>query len=273
MGWYNEAFYRRTPISVPNVAGDATIDVAVTLPPEWDEFWDALDAASDTTGDSIRVTDSNGTTLLNYDLDDGAGGAFDATTRTGRLLIDGVAVAATANTVCCFWIFYDVQGTAAVDASTAVTISSAKTGYIDLGKPTAKNYVVRPLPVGRTTPQIDFAKGSNDSDDVWLSWREWLEFGKVDLLGHRNYEEPKNAVVTAFDSGGGAVTTIYTVTLIRWAEVDGAIWLRVPVTAGTTANNYTVAAKVTTVVPNDSANHRVYQERFGLRVKDVLEAA
>ena len=273
MAHYDETWQKRAAITVPNVAGDATIDVNVTIPPEWDDFWEWLVTVSDDGGDSIRVTDSDGVTLLNYSVDDGAGGTFSAAAKTGRIQIDALAATATANTVICLWVYYQTDGIQA-DASTATTIASAKTGYIDLGKPSLKTHSVRAIPTNRTTPVVSYQKGSSDSDDVWIDWSGWLEQAAHDLLSRRKYEEPKHVVTTAVDEGGTPTTAVYTVTATRWTEQpDGRIYLRVQVTAGSSGTNYTIMPKVTTVVPGDSGNHRVYQERFGVHVLDVQESA
>lgn len=273
MSHYVETLTKRTAITVVNTAGAASLDINVVIPPEWDDFWTWLTALADDVGDSIRVTDSDGVTLLDYSVDDGSGGTFSAAAKTGRIQIDAAAMTATANTIVCLWLYWG--GTDALaDASTATTITSAATGYIDLGAPSLKSHSVRSQAVGRTTPYTSYAKGSNDTDDVWLDWSGWLEKSNTDQIGSRAYEEPKHAVVTAVDEGGTPSTSVYTVGSCRWNEQpDGRVYLRVQVTAGTNGTNYTISPKVTTVVPNDSAAHRVYQERFGLHVVDVQEAA
>lgn len=272
MSWYSTTFLKRMEITVPNVAGDATIDVNVVIPPEWDDLWTNLTAIGDTAGLSLRVVASNGVTLLNYSVDDGAGGAWSTSARTGRIQIDGVAVTATANTVISFWVYYYVTATTASGA-TATTIASAKTGYIDLGRPGPKSHVMRPLPVGATVPPKSYQKAAGESEDIWVDLSAILERSASAQREKLRHEEPKHMIVTAVDEGGTPTTALYTVTACRWVQQpDGRMYARIRVTAGSSGTNYTIIVTITTCIPN-VGDHRVLVERFGLHVQDVQEAA
>ena len=79
MGWYRpDGLWRqRVEISV-NIAGATPVDVNITIPADWDAFWDSLTALGDTTGANLRVVWYDGATVLNYSLDNGSGGAMSA---------------------------------------------------------------------------------------------------------------------------------------------------------------------------------------------------
>lgn len=274
MSWYDEPWTRRKCITVVNAGGAATGDVDVAIPADWDAFWDVIDAA----GAELRVTQADGYTLLNYDVDDGAGGAFDSAAREGRIRIDGAALSATADTISLFWVYFESR-TAQGDASVAVTMTSIITGYIDLGSPFPpwRMILAEPQPPGITRPQSLGAKSSGATDHFWIDLASFLERRDGTFAGMDEFEEISVVLLAAYTTAGASAPTLFTAADLRFVETRRGsrrrMWLRVPVTAGTDANNYTIRALIDTRIPNRSTTHRRHDQRFGLRVVDALEAA
>lgn len=272
MSWYKEPYQRRAAITVHNSGGAGTIDVDVVIPADWDEFWDEIDAS----GNELRVTSGDGYTLLAYSVDNGSGGAFDKTGRNGRIRIDGASVPATADSIVLFWLYFDTssnQGSGAV----VTTISSPLTGYVERATPSWMIYEAQPLRPGKTGPRETFGKTVADTISVWVDFTDFLEHRRNPYAKRMMFEEPFIAVITAEDSAGANAPTLFTSSAARWVEVYGVrgrrIYLRVTVTAGATATAYTIKVSVSTRVPLISSNNRVHETRFGLRVRNVTEAA
>lgn len=78
--WYDSAWAYRWPIYVDVSAAGATSDITITIPADFDLFWDNVDSS----GDDIRVTEANGRTLVTFDLAAG----FNTTTRSGTIEVD-----------------------------------------------------------------------------------------------------------------------------------------------------------------------------------------
>lgn len=143
MSWLNGVWRRRIPITVDNNSGAGTVDVSVVLPSAWPQFWDEVDSA----GDEIRITDSNGVTLLTYQL-----GAWNYAAKTATIEIDNWSPSSADGTVVCwlYWSSTSAQGNAAGSFSPA----SAKTGSVLACQPPPRCRMVpaRPLPGNSDVP-------------------------------------------------------------------------------------------------------------------------
>ncbi len=272
MSWYDSDYQKRASISVPNTAGSGTIDVDTTIPPEWDEFWNAIDTA----GDAVRITSADGVTLVAYDVDKPGGGAFSRSTRAGRLRIDGATVPAVANSTAQFFVYFDPESTVA-DGSSAVTMSSILDGYIELGRPSARQLAVQGQPPGLTRPQALLGKGAGATEHYWLDVGPVLEVYRRPSEGHVAYEEIGAVKVVVYTDAGATGTSMEDHTGTRFVEIpDGRrrrMFVRIRLTAGTSPNRYTAEVQVQTRTPASTTTHRTIVHRTGLVVYDVLEPA
>lgn len=272
MSWHDRAFRRRFPISVPNsgaVAG--TVDIDAVIPKDLDDFWDVIDAD----GEELRVTDADGYDLLNYDVDDGAGGAFDSTARDGRIRIDGAATNGFTDSCLIFWVYYDPDETQG-DGSTAVTITSALTGYFERGAPSTWIAAAETPRPGLDAPRDRFTKTVADEPFLWLDFTEILEQRGTTFAGRRVYEEPREIVYEIQDDTGTPDTDMVEPADTRWVElVEGTngrrLYARLRVLEGTDTEDYTLVATCTTFVPEQFAAHRTLAPRVGFQVRDVQE--
>lgn len=271
MSWYDSDFRRSKAISVISPAGGGTHDFDVEIPTDWDEFWDLID----TDGEELRITRADGSTLCAYDIDDGAGGAFDKTGRAGRIRVDGEAFVGATGECALFWLFFDPSSTQG-DASVAVTITSALTGYIEQALPSTHVHAFQPAPAGSTKPASRITKGEDDDVFVWLEITALLERRAERAANHLEYEEPIAATYDVLDDVGASEATMVEPDDLRWVStVEGntrRLFLRCRVKAGTDGDTFTLFAIAATVVPVAAlAVHRYVTARVGVRVVDALE--
>jgi hypothetical protein len=271
VSWYDDNFKRRAAISVPNSAGAASGDIDITIPPDWDEFWDIIDSA----GEELRITQADGRTLVSYDVDKPGGGAFSVGARTGRLRIDGGTLKNTANACCLFWVYFDTDTTAGA-GDVAVTMASILDGYIELGRPADRRIVLQKQPPGLTRPQSLESKESTATIHYWLDAAQVLELYRRPSSGHLQYEEVAGVLVVVKDDAGADADTLEVHADTRFVEVirgrERRMWIRISVTGGTDGSRYTVGVVVYTSTPADSTNQTI-THRFGLAVVDALEPA
>ncbi len=271
MSWYDDNYQRRAAISVPNSAGAASADIDITIPPDWDEFWDVIDAA----GAQLRITAADGRTLVTYDVDKPGGGAFSSTARTGRLRIDAASLTNTANACCLFWVYFDPETTVTA-GDVVVTMSAPIDGYIELGRPADRRLVLQKQPPGLTRPQSLESKESTATIHYWLDAAQVLELYRRPSSGHLQYEEVAAALVVIKDSAGADANALEVHADTRFVEVvrgrERRMWVRISVTGGTDGSRYTVGVVVYTATPADPTNQTI-THRFGLAVVDALEPA
>ena len=136
MAWYWDSanpahrWTHRFPVMVDNSAGSTgAIDITVTVPPALEAFWDAILSS----GNDIRVTDANGSTLLTYQLAAG----FSATTRTCVIQVDNWTPPA-ASSMPVIWVY---AGNAdAASAAGSFTASGPITGYMTAACPIRRSW-------------------------------------------------------------------------------------------------------------------------------------
>lgn len=271
MSW-KRYFRRRKPITIVNTAGSSSgIDANVTIPADWDEFWDAIDAS----GNELRVTGPDGYTAVSYDLDDGSGGAFDRTNRLGRLQLDALTAPGVADEALLFWLYFDSTATQG-DGTSAVSISGALTGYIDRGQPSTWIAHAEPPRPGNQAPRQKFGKSASDDLFCWLEVTDLLEQRASPHANRSDYELPRSIKYEVqLSSSEAAQSSMIDLASTRWVEVVGErrrrLFARLRVKAGTTAEQYTLVATIPTCVPLQSGTHRTPVPRVGFRVKNVLE--
>jgi hypothetical protein len=271
MSWQSANYRRRKPITVINVAGGATIDVNIAIPKDFDEFWDVIDSSAN----ELRITLADGYTLATYDVDDGSGGAFNKTSRLGRIRIDGMSTGSTANEALPAWLYWDTETTAG-DGSSAVTITSAETGYIELGSPSWASVLVSRPRLDTERPPMAFSKDSSEYYHLWLDLSALLEMRGERFASRPHYEELRRLTYRVLNNASSEQAGMADPTKVRFVEIPEPggrgrrFFARLPVQSGTTANNYTLQAAISTIVPV-STNHRTFRTGASFKVRDLLE--
>ncbi len=268
MSWYDADFKRREAVTVYNSAGTDPCDVSFTIPPDWDEFWTTIDTA----GAELRVTDADGYTLVDYDVDDGSGGAFDKPNRAGRIRVDALNVSGDI-AVYLLWLYWDATG--AADASVAVTITSSIPAYVDLSEPIDRLLAAAPPRPGALEPTDRVGKSAAERLSVWVDLTDTLEPRRAPFAESSRHEEPWLASPAAYDDGGVLDASIVDLAECRFVEAQRRngrrIYVRVAVEGGTSGEVFTVRVPTKTRTPASPELHRVLEPSFALLVRDPLE--
>jgi hypothetical protein len=252
VSWYNSSWPHRAAISVDNTAGaTGSADVTVAIPIDFDLFWNNVLAS----GNDVRVTTADGITLATYDLAAG----FDTSTRSGTIELDNVSL--TSGKMHVFWLYWGYAS--ASDARSAVTPSSPKTGYIEVGAPI--EHLVRALPErpGETRPRVDVSKGSGETTRVYFDFGSSLARRVEPYQSHLLYEEISQVSYQVIAAGTPDPSLV---TAANTRIVHPAI-VGVELKDGSSGTDYTV---VVTVVTSTSPS-RTLARRARLRVIDVAE--
>lgn len=201
MTWYDEDWPRRTAVSVNNISGAATIDAQLAIPSDWPEFWSHVQSD----GDDVRVTKADGVTLLSYDLD-----SWDYAAKTGNIQIDGYSGIPNSGQDATLQIFIYWGHATAADASSSVSISSAKTMTVHLAQPGTGGYPVircRPPAIDVDIASSVITKQSTETIRVWWDLRDMMAIRGIRNEASKRLEEIDYFtfnVVTAIDGDAAA---------------------------------------------------------------------
>lgn len=225
--WLHTDHNQRYPVAVDGVTGasSGTVEVTINVPSFWDDFWDNV---QDTTnGYDIVVTDSDGVSVLTFDL----AGTFNHANKTCTIRISGLVLDA-ASKMTCIWLYWN-KASASSQQGTPTTASPI-TAYVYLGKPTGETLVVaRHETPGVTTPSQRIFKDPAEVFHVW--------WDVTDILARQ--VQPYNrgtglesiAWATHSELAPGAFTPSDANT--RYAMADGKLYVRVQGSAGGTGTN------------------------------------
>jgi hypothetical protein len=267
MSWYNETWTKRLPITFyqPSAAAASTVDLTGTFPTDYDFFWDAVE----TNGGDIRITDSDGLTLISLAAGNANGwdlgaSAFSTSTRTFAPRIDGwTGAPAVNNAICQLFLYFDA-GTQTGTADGAIALASQRTLYYpQFDKRTSKRVVVREEVPGTTTPRQDFQKFVGEEILVAWDFSQLLMKRARPFEGKLLYEEIDYAEIDA----GQTVTsdaTLYDVSLSRIIPGNTVLALY---KGGTTGSNYWIECRVVTTAG------RTLIGRANMRVRNVTQVA
>ena len=266
--WYDEAYTKRIAISVDNSAsGSGTYSFAMTIPTDLDAFWDFVQAD----GDDMILTEPDGFTVLSagnstaVEIDDGAGGAFSGSARTGRIRVDKFT-GGTANSTCFLWLYYGnaaatvPSGHGSWSTPTLVTAVVGREG----GQRVSPRILTQPETAGATVPRTSLAKVTTETLFVYWDFGSELNQRDQPYEGSLWFEGIKSAILSA-ETGGANAPTVVTITDLVMLGRRGAV-LRTKHSAGADATDYTIKLKVTTT------SGRVFDRRCKLSVNDPVEA-
>lgn len=263
MGWLSDNWRKRRIINFNNSGAGAsgTVDVEFVVPAEWDEFWDNIDI----NGFDIRITQADGVTLVPYDF-----ASFNSTTRTGTIQVDGAYATGFANEVVVLFMYYDpVTGNS--DGTSAVTISSAETGYMDFTDPRSLSavYTFEPERPGISEPLYQTAGPTNVRNFVVIDITRSLERRQTPSGDRLNYEEPFSVIATSTnDAGSGA--SVHSLDYMGFFEAQTPrgrrTFLRTTVESMVNGTNYTIIPNIVTLIPGAPVNpgYRGIEPRYGI---------
>lgn len=262
--WYepDNTWLARVAISVPTTAAAASGDVDVVIPASFLDFWDAIDAS----GAELRVVTAAGA-LVAYAVDNGSGGAFNKTSKLGRLRLDGVTLPNLANSVTLFYLYYKASS-AQASAAVAVTMTSVLTGYIELAGPSGVVVVHEDNVLRQRKPRYTLVKRASEQRAVWFDFGGSLSYAIQLVNEEKFWEEPWYATYRVVDITESAQATMVDAPSLRFVVDEGRVWLKCPVLAGTDETNYTLHPLLRTVYPGGTVEAQKIESAVGVRVED-----
>jgi len=257
MGWYDEDWPFRLPISVVNDGGGGgSDDVTIALPGDLQHLQDhAL-----SNGDDIRVTGPSGGDLQVYDLNGYADG-------TGTIEVQAVTMETSACTQL-LWLYYGNAG--ATDAKTPFTPTTPLTGHVWSAAP-LDEWRIRPTreAPGVTAPSHEFAKSTVESGWLWFLISPFLHQYRDAFKGSSIYEEVDfvNNADMIFNGGADATSTYCDPTATRFVVDSEGFWVGIKLSAaGASGDTVTVRPSIIT---SFAASSRVVNPRCLVTITDA----
>jgi hypothetical protein len=251
MSWYSDSWGYRIPVSIDNTSGATTHDATITVPYDAELFWDNCE----TDGHDVRFTKSDGMTALAYNR-----ATWNHGNRSAVFNVDSVTCASNDATAVMFMYF---GNNSASDGSTSPTISSAKTGAIELACHTGgQTVLLKPFRPGEVIAQQVITKTASEAIDVWIDCRRALQTRCESFSKSRRYEEIDYIQVSVLADGADQ-SGQYDETKTTLSDPG---WAKVRVKAGSSGTDYTL------VVTIGTSTTRVLQARAVVDVQDIDES-
>lgn len=266
MGWYNKVWTRRVPITLLDISGVASADFFVTIPKGFDDFWNTVDSSAA----EIRVVSGDGETVLEYYVDDGAGGAFSKTNRLGRLKLNDVTLPSVADSAVLAWLYYGSTSNQGSGAGGGSAPGSGSDGYIDLWSPRGYRFTHHSQVPQQTRPRYSIHKRVDE--EVYVNVVYTGVLANRSQPGHksRSYEEPYYATGTVINTSNVAQASMIDATRHRFFDAgNGNIGFRMVVKGGTSTYQYTALPDLRTTLPGASSVHQRMITSIGIYVRDT----
>ena len=254
MSWFDSSWKRRAAITVNNHSGANTIDIEVSVPSTYAQFWDEIQAD----GDDVRVTLADGVTLATYKID-----SFNYSNKVVNVHVDNVA-ASSADAAVVLWLYWN--NASAASAVSTFTTSSAKTGYLEMGVPGTGSHPVIPCrgeSPGATVPRYQVGKQAAEDLHLWFNLSGVLNKRGARFQGSQLLEEIDYFTYTQ-STGGGAVNATIDTAEHRLVHPH---FVRVTSKAGASGTNYVGKLTVATT------EGRLINCLVGVLVQDAAEPA
>lgn len=252
MSWYSSDWRIRRSIAVDGSshAGGAS-DVAITIDPTDAVFWSAI--RSD--GADLRVTDSDGTTLLTYKRS-----TFTYASNILTIHVDNLTVSAAIVKCVFVYVGYSGAGTPS-DLVSSFVSGSLLIGRPFLGTPSQRATIARPQRPGDTKPIDTFAKMSAEETYVFVDFGALLLQRQDPYAGRLLWEEVDELTLAQVQSGGAGVSGAWDLSKCRLLDGGVAVY----VAAGSSGTSYTIVCRVKTT------QARTLEHRSLIRVQNVSE--
>tara|TARA_Y100001963_G_C6691366_1_gene404792 strand:+ start:168 stop:932 length:765 start_codon:yes stop_codon:yes gene_type:complete len=251
--WYNSAWKNRYPVAI-NVlggSGPGNIDVEISVPSDWDVFWNSI--RSDFY--DVILTDSKGV-LTTFKRS-----ASDYANRGLTLQIDNLAVL-DQDSIQMVWIYFNNPDQSS-DLAGSFTASSVKAGTIFVGAPSGRIVTRFSERSSSDQPQTIIQKATNEALDVFVSVKGLFE-GRYDAYQkHRGLEGIDYVQVQSLDSSGTDSAARYD----EPATVFIPGFVRVRTKAGSDNTDYALVCNITTT------EAETFSIRSLIQVRDLLPAS
>lgn len=252
MSWYNDSWKYRAPLAIDNTAGGAgAADITCVVPVDWDFFWDTV---NQTDARDVRVCDSDGRTLLTYDLD-----GFNLGNRALTVEIDNYTLVASATRQ--VWLYWGNSG--AATAVSAFAPAGAKSAYALVNAAGARFIRVGPQRPGETKPRNVVTKASAEQVYLWFDFSPVLHRRADQYNSDKGFEELADVTSVDVQLAAASQAAMFDATATRFLE--GGI-VRMLVKAGSSGTDYTAICRCTT------SYGQTVEGRALVKVRNVSEA-
>lgn len=225
MSHYSSDYTYKFPVLVDNRSGSATIDASFTIPSEWGRFWSEIDS----NGYGLRVTESDGVTLVTYQL-----ASWTYATRTATIEVDDWSPPGSDGWYV-LWLYFGIASP--TDGAGSFTAASAKTGYIHIAEPTVPNWIAQRVADGSSVPPVSYQTDPEATLRLYCDITAELAVQEAPLNGSVSYEEV-NEIAFAATNAGVADTNIWTADSLRLHIFSGRLFASVEISNGASGNDY-----------------------------------
>jgi len=253
MTWYNENYKNRQIVGVDVFGGSAgtpsSIDLEVTMPKDWDQFWDNIR----TDMYDVVATDRDGN-LLSFSRKTGA----NYSTRTLVIQVDNYLVK-DSDSMSAIYIYYNNPAQAS-DLSVVTTITTPKKAYIMLDNPHSRIISANISTSALDIPIQTFTKGTGESIHVYFMYGSIFAKRITPYNDRSDLEGIDFVTVHSYDNLGADNSS-------RYIEADtrlGNGFIRATFTAGENNTDYAISVKITTT------QKQILEPRAIIRVINLL---
>ena len=259
MAWLDG--YRKRIACTARDSTGGSIEVTLTLPEWYDQFWETIDAS----GYGMRFTDSDGNTPLVYYRD-----SFDKAGRSGVVNAKNI-VAAAGSTPTVFWLYYDPTASATDGASTFTPTTLVDAEVVQRVPPGTPIPAVAAAP-GQTTPAHSTSKTSGEQVWVWWDVTDVFDEALGTTFQAKRYEEPARFTFSV-QAAKTPVGSMFDVLQSGIVETDeGRRLIGAELKAGTDGTSYTGILTVHTCLPGaPDTIYRTLEFRVAIPVVDPDE--
>ena len=237
MTWFNKDFKRRMPLMINTslLAGGASIQANITIPAEWDDFWNNVIDTGGTSGYDVVITDEKGLQLPFQRV------TWTPATRTGVFRANHST--AKASNVIHFLFVYWNNPDQSVDLSSVVgAIGTAVPAFGYLGAP-YKNIVNLGSNQGlSTTPTTIIQKDPDEKIDVWFPVSQLLAPRTTPYNERLDFKSIEYLDAEVLNNSGVNQAGMYALSETRII----AGWIKLRIQQGVDNNDYVIRAKIHT---------------------------
>lgn len=252
MTWWNKDYRRRQIITIDAIGGSgvsATIDFTITIPADWDGFWDNI--RSDFK--DVVITSSKGV-KLNFSRQAVSNYAF----RILTIDVDGYTIE-NDNTLNVAYVYFNYADEA-TDHSTTTTITSPKNAFILLSAPHTRLVSTNVAENAVEQPAQSFIKTESERVHVFFAFSRFLANRIEDYNERVDEEGISHVTLHSYDSSGTDSSSRYALSETRF----GNGFVRATFIGGNNNNDYAIVCTFYTTLS------QVLETRAILRVKSLL---
>lgn len=250
--WWDDDFPFRVSVMLDGSFSGANRDGEISIPTDWDEFWDNV--GDTTNGYDIVIVDPGTNQPATFQLQ-----SFTFANRDCVIELDGLAVQYEARH---FWLYWGYAS--ATDASTTFTpAGTIQNGYVELGGPArADLYVTAGADAVGSQPPYELVKHSAEDATIWVDFGPLLRTRLRAHNGSKGFETIDYASYEVEDAGTPAPSLKNDAGI----RILAGRLVGFPITGGTAGTDYTATLAISTTLG------RVLNETVLVTVQDLADS-